>query len=105
MLRLKLLQHLHLLLLIARGLSHLLLPLVIHHLLHHRAGLAIEITQLTILRLDLGGVDGWSIGDDMCPPLHLVGFVQVDCDLLACGRGLERPGGFIGVDGFGEVTL
>jgi hypothetical protein len=39
------------------------------------------------------------------PPLHAVGLVEVDADLLARGRGLERPGGFVEEDGFREGAL
>ena len=51
----------------------------------------------------------------MWPPLHLVGFVEVNVDHFAglsvgggfAGRGErgQRPGGFVDVDGVGEVAL
>ena len=50
---LKLLQHIQLALLLARRLPHLLLPLIIHHFLHHSPRLPIQIPQLAILRLYL----------------------------------------------------
>ena len=50
MLHLKLLQHSHLPLLITSRLPHLLLPLIIHHFLHHAPRLPIQIPQLGILR-------------------------------------------------------
>lgn len=58
-LRLKLLQHLRLLTLIARRLPQLLLPLIVHHLLDHTPCLSIQLTQFTILGLDFGGVNFW----------------------------------------------
>lgn len=99
MLCLELLQHFQLLLLITRRLSHLLLPLIIHHLLHHGPRLAVQVAELAALRLDLGGVDLGGTGDDMCPPLHLVDLVEMDADLLAVRHCLERPGGLVDVDG------
>lgn len=87
-LSLELLQHIHLLSLVTRRLAHLLLPLIIHHLLHHSPRLPIQISQLAILRLDLGGIQEIGrIGRDTGPPLHLVRFVEVDGDVFACGRG------------------
>ena len=51
----------------------------------------------------------------MRPPLHLVGLVKVNIDYFAglgVGGGFaggsergERPGGFVDVDGMGEVAL
>ena len=73
----KLLQHILLLLLITRRLPHFLLPLIIHHLLDHAPRLPVQITQLAILRLDLGDVDFRRGCHDMCPPLHLVYFVEM----------------------------
>lgn len=106
MLLLKLLQHIHLLLLITRRLPHLLLPLIIHHLLNHAPRLAIQIPQFAVLGLDLRDVDRRRRCNDMCPPLHLVYFVQVQFeDLGAGGRGRERPGGFVDVDFVGKVAL
>ena len=92
MLFLKLLQQVHLLLLIARRLAHLLLPLVPHHLLHHAAGIAVQVAQLAVLWCDFGGVDLGCRGDDVRPPFHLVDFVEVDVQLFAGGEGFEGPG-------------
>lgn len=107
MLLLELLQHLHLLLLIAGWTTHLLLALVIHHLLDHGTSLAIEVTQARVLGGDLGHVDLGRGLDHVWPPLHLVHLVEVDADLLAresrCG--LESPGRFIDADRVGEVAL
>lgn len=92
MLFLKSLQHIQLPLLITRRLPHLLLPLIIHHLLHHPPRLSIQIPQLRVLRLDLGcveevgGVAGYG-----GPPLHFVGFVEVEGYFFAGGGGFERP--------------
>ena len=85
MLFLKLLQHVHLPLLLARWLALLLLPLVIHHLLHHSPRLTIQVTQLRVLRHDLGDVDFRRGGYNMRPPFHLVGLVEVDADLFLRG--------------------
>ena len=49
----ELLQRVLLLLLVAGGFAHLLLPLVVHHLLHHATRLSIQIAQLTVLGLHL----------------------------------------------------
>jgi hypothetical protein len=92
MLSFKLLQHLHLPGLLRRRLPHLLLPLIIHHFLHHAPCLPVQIAQLTILRLDLCGVDEVGrIGRDGGPPLHFVGFVEMKGDLFAGGDGFESP--------------
>jgi hypothetical protein len=50
---LEFLQHFQLFLLVAGGFAHLLLPLIVHHLLHHATGLAVQVTQLAVLGLDL----------------------------------------------------
>ena len=102
-----LLQHINLLTLITRRLPHLLLPLVIHHLLHHPPRLPVQIPQFAIIRRDLARVD---LERRVCgyrgPPFHLVGFVEVDGDFFLVRRQrFERPGGFIGVDRVREGTL
>lgn len=86
MLLLELLQQLELLLLVACRLASLLLPLVKHHLLDHAARLAVEVAQLAVLGLDLGGVDFGGVCDDVGPPFELVDFVEVDGDFFL-GRG------------------
>ena len=105
MLRLKLLQHLHLLLFLTRRLPHFLHPLIVHHLLNHPPRLPIQITQLAILGLNLAGIDGRSARHDVGPPFHLVDLVEVDGDFFTDGRRFERPGGFVDFDFFGEVAL
>lgn len=105
MLVLELLQDVQLLLLVARRLAHLLLALVEHHLLDHAAGLAVQIAEVAVLGLDLGGVDLGRGGHDVGPPLELVDLVQVDADLLAGGDRLEGPGGVIDADRVREVAL
>lgn len=103
---LELLQHLHLALLLARRLPHLLLPLIIHHLLDHAPRLAVQVPQLRVLGLDLGRVEEVGrVGRDGRPPLLLGRFVEVDGDFFAARGGLERPGGFGGEDFVGEGTL
>ena len=103
---LELLQHVQLGLLLARRLPHLLLPLVKHHLLDHAPGLAVQVPELAVLGLDLGGVEeARGVGRDGGPPLLLVGLVEVDGDVFAGGGGLEGPGGFGGADLVGEGTL
>lgn len=98
MLLLKLLQHLHLLLVVTARQSHLLLPLVVHHLLHHAPRLSVQIAELAVLRRNLRRVDLGRSRDDVRPPLHLVGLVEVDRQFLAVLGGFERPGGFIDDD-------
>lgn len=108
MLLLELLQHLQLLTLVARRQSHLLLPLIVHHLLHHAPRLPVQVPQFRILGLDLARVEEVRrVRGHAGPPLHLVGFVQVDGDFFArgAGSGLERPGGFVGVDLMREGAL
>jgi len=112
MLRLELRQQLGLPLLLARGQAGLLLALVVHHLLDHAARLAVEVAEARVLGLDARHVDGGRGGDDVRPPLELVGLVEVDVEGLE-GRGgggggrqrRERPGGLVDVDGVGEVAL
>lgn len=105
MLLLELLQHIQFLLLVARRLSHLLLTLVIHHLLDHFPRLSIQVAQLAVLGLDLGGIDFWRCGDYMGPPLHLIYFVEMNADFFSVFDGFEGPCGFIDVDGVGEIAL
>lgn len=95
---LELLEDVHLLLLVGRGQASFLLALVEHHLLNHAPRVAVEIAQLAVLRRDLGDVNLWRTGDDMRPPLHLVGLVEVDLDRLcaATGVGRERPRAVLG---------
>ncbi|KAB8336895.1 hypothetical protein FH972_021202 [Carpinus fangiana] len=50
-------KHVLLLLFVAVGEAHFLLALVVHHLLHHAPRLAIQVTQLAVLRRDLCGID------------------------------------------------
>ena len=107
MLFFKLFQHLHFPRFFTRRLPHLLLPLIVHHLLDHAPRFAIQVTQLAILRRDLGGVDAGRGRDDVRPPFHLVGFVKVEGDFFGggAGGGFKGPCGFVGVDGMGEVAL
>jgi len=105
MLRLEFLQDIHLLLLIARRLAYLFLPLVIHHFLHHAPRLAIEVTQLAVLRRDLRSVNFRGRSDDVCPPLHFVGFVEVDVELFAVFNRLKRPCRFVHADAMRKKTL
>ena len=44
--------------------------------------LAIQIAQLTVLRYDLLGIDLRMVGENMCPPLLLVNFLEVYLDFL-----------------------
>ena len=60
------------LLVIAGGQSHLLLPLVVHHLLDHAARLTVQVRELGGLRLHLARVDLRVRLDQPAPPLHLV---------------------------------
>lgn len=106
MLRLEPLQHLQLLLLVARWQAHLLLPLVVHHLLHHPPRLAVQVRQLAVVGHDLGHVDGGGGGDDVRPPLELVGLVEVDLDGFGpVWGGGERPRAVVDGDGVGECAL
>lgn len=83
MLSLKLLQHIHLLLLVTRHPARLLLSLIVHHLLDHGAGLTIQITQTRVLGLDLGDINLGRGLDNVWPPFHFVHFVEVDVDFFA----------------------
>lgn len=106
MLLLELLQDIRLLLVIRRRQPLLLLALVVHHLLDHAPGLAVELAQLRVLGLDLGHVDFWGGRYHVRPPLKLVLLVQVDLDGLgAVGRGGQSPGRLFGADYVGEVAL
>lgn len=93
----ELLQHVLLLLLIAALATRLLLALVIHHLLDHTAGLAVQVAELAVLGRDLGRVDLGCGRHDVRPPFHLVAFVEVDAQFfLARGQGFEGPGAVVG---------
>jgi hypothetical protein len=107
MLSLELLQQVHFPLLVTAGATHLLLPLIIHHLLDHRASRAIQIAQAGVLWRDLRNVDLGRSCHNVRPPFDLVHLVEVDIDFLARwgGGGLEGPGRFIDEDGVGEVAL
>ena len=102
---LKLLQNIHLLLLIRGRQPRLLLALVKHHLLHHTPRLAIEVGQLRGVGLNLGDIDLGGRGDDVCPPFHLVLLVEMNGQLLASRRGLKCPCRFVHADWMWEVAL
>jgi hypothetical protein len=101
-LRLELVEHVKLLLLVTGRKSHLLLSLIVHHLLNHSSGLTVEVAEVGVLGVDLGGVDGGVVGKDVGPPLHLVGLLEVDLNGLLV---LDRPGAFVETDGLGELSL
>lgn len=107
MLGLELLQQICLALLITGHAARLFLSLVVHHLLHHRARLAIQVTQAGVLGGNLGYVNLGPGRHYMCPPFLLVDLVEVDVDFLARRRrgSLESPGGFVDVDRMGKITL
>lgn len=105
MLLLELLENIELLLLIACGLACLLLSLVKHHLLHHAACLAIEITQLAVLGLDLGGIYLGRRCDNVGPPLELVHLIEMNGDFFARGGRAERPCGLIDMDRVRKFAL
>lgn len=87
MLRLELLQNILLLLLLARRQSHLLLPLVKHHLLHHPSCLSIQIAQLAVFGLDFSDIDLGVVGEDVRPPFVFSGLFEVDCDKFTVFKG------------------
>jgi hypothetical protein len=105
MLRLKFLEQIHLPLLVTRGLSALLLPLIVHHLLNHGARLAVQVAERRVLWRDLGHVDLGRGRYDVRPPFHLVDLVEVDGDFFTGAGGFKRPGGFVEADGVWEFTL
>lgn len=107
MLSLELLQEVHFTLLVTARATHLLLPLIIHHLFDHGASRAVQVAQAGVLWRDLGDINLRCRGDNMRPPFDLVHFIKVDVDFLARwgGGGLEGPGGLIDKDGVGEVAL
>lgn len=98
MLFLELLEHIQLLLLVAGRLSHLLLALIEHHLLDHRTGFTVEVTELRVLGRDLGGIDLGVVRKHVRPPLHRVDLLEVDFDELLV---FEGPGGFVDADRIG----
>ena len=106
MLVLKFLENVHLLLVIRARQPLLLLTLVVHHLLHHTARLAVEVRQLGRVGRDLGNIDLGCVLDDVRPPLHLVDLVQVDLDQLRPVRvGGQGPGRLPCLDGLRKLTL
>lgn len=105
MLLLELLEDIQLLLFVTGGLASLFLPLVVHHLLHHAAGLAVQVAQLAVLGLDLAGIDLGRGRNDMRPPLHLVLLVQVNLDVLAGRCWCEGPCGLVDANGVGKLAL
>ena len=78
MLLLEILQHIKLLLLITSRFPHLLLALIKHHLLNHGSRLPVQVAKFAAFRAYLGDVDFWGTGYDVCPPFHLVYFVEVE---------------------------
>jgi len=106
MLRLELAHNLRLLLLVAARLASLLLPLIVHHLLDHAAGLAVQVAKFAVFGRDFADIDARRGRDDVLPPLHLVGFRELDAQFFgARGRGFERPGGVVEEDGVGKGAL
>lgn len=100
-------QHLKLLLLLTRRFPQLLLPLIIHHLLHHPPRLAVQVAQLRVLRLDLGRINLRRRRGHMRPPFHLIRLVQMDRDFfrLRARLGGESPGRFVGENAKREIAL
>lgn len=97
---LELLEEFLLSLFIASWAPGLFLALIIHHLLNHRTGLAVQVAQARVLRGNFGDVDLGRGGDHMWPPFNFIGFVEVDIDFFAWGSGgcLQSPRGFVDDD-------
>ena len=91
----KLFEHVLLLLLVRGGQAHLLLPLVVHHLLHQSAGLAVQVGQFARLRVDLFGADLRVRRDEFAPPFHLVDLLQGEQHRILV---LQEPGGLFHFD-------
>lgn len=70
------LQHILLLLFVARRQSHLFLSLVVHHLLDEAAGFALQVGQLRRFGVDLLRRDRRVGRDKTIPPRHLVQFFK-----------------------------
>jgi hypothetical protein len=54
-----------------------------HHLLYDVPGFVVEVRELGVLGLDLGGVDLGMALDDARPPFHLIHLLQLDEDRAA----------------------
>jgi len=92
MLRHELVQHLILLLFVARRLPLPLHLLVVHHFLDHATRLAVQFGQLAVLRLNLRGVDFGRGCHDVRPPVRARRFGEGDVNgfgvvLGVCGQG------------------
>lgn len=85
-----------------RNWAHLLLPLVVHHLLDHATGLAVQVAELGVLRLNLAGVHLLVRRHNVRPPLHLVDLFQLDHNLAAVR---EDPGALVREATLGEVAV
>ena len=53
-----------------------------HHFLDHRSRFSVQIGQLRILRVDLGGVDRRGADDDGVPPGLLVELLEMNRDFF-----------------------
>eukprot|EP00035_Acanthoeca_spectabilis_P040071 m.67181 g.67181 ORF g.67181 m.67181 type:complete len:365 (+) comp9851_c0_seq1:3382-4476(+) len=99
---LELLKHGKLVLLVRGRQPGLLLPLVVHHLLDHATGLAVQVAELGVLRLNLAGVHLLVRRHNVRPPLHLVDLFQLDHNLAAVR---EDPGALVREATLGEVAV
>ena len=80
--------------------------------------LSVQITQLTVFRLDFGGIDLGMMGEHVLPPLLLIEFLQMNENTLLvlcmiwstlekahlCLLHTERPGTIIDLDLFAEFA-
>lgn len=81
--------------------------LVVHHLLHHAPGLAVQVAEFRVLRHDLGGVDLGRRCHYVGPPVAPRCFGQRHHDFFARGvrRRVQRPRTLRRLDGVREFAL
>jgi hypothetical protein len=99
MLRHEFLQHVLLLLLVGGRFPLPLHLLVVHHLLDHASGLAVQVAQLGVLGRDFLDVDLGRRRHDVWPPVRVGRLCERDYQVFGLGGGRarrQRPGAVFG---------
>lgn len=97
-----LLEYILLLAIFTGGQTHLLLPLIVHHFLHHAACLSIQIGQFRWLRIDFTCWDFRITCYQTIPPVHAIDLLECDQHRFAV---LQHPNRFLLLDLAAQLTI